>query len=61
MAYIKDLTKKAPIKTDEIIIEKSDGSGTFKTTINDAVNSSDVKNTLNSEISRAKEADETLK
>ena len=68
MAYIKDLTKKAPIKTDEIIIEKSDGSGTFKTTINDAVNSSDVntslndvKNTLSSEISRAKEADETLK
>ena len=54
MAYIKDLTKKAPIKTDEIIIEKSDGSGTFKTTINDAVNSSDVKNTLSSEISIVK-------
>lgn len=46
MGYIKDLTKKAPIKTDEIIIEKSDGSGTFKTTINDAVNSSDVNTSL---------------
>ena len=58
---INELTTGTPVKADSIIIEKADGTGTFKTTINDAVNSSDVNSNLNSEISRAKEAEETLK